>query len=75
MTSLHHLDTATQDRLYDQALSRAHALRQEAIDDFWRGADAVWQRSLQTGVNGARRAAQRLQLRLQRHAGMRRNAC
>lgn len=62
------LDNAALARMHDQALERAQCLRQEAIDDFWRGADAVWQRSLLTGAAGARRAAQRLQARLARRA-------
>lgn len=32
-------------RLQAQARTEIHRLRGEAADDFWRGADAVWQRS------------------------------
>ena len=51
-------------RLRDLARQRAQELRTEAIDDFWRGADAAWAATL----NGARRSAQRLAHRLARHA-------
>ena len=51
-------------RLHDLARQRAQELRSEAIDDFWRGADAAWAATL----NGARRSAQRLAHRLARHA-------
>lgn len=68
-------DAATQARLHDLAKAEAQRLRHEAIqnfgceamDDFWRGADAVWQRSLQTGQAVAARSAARLQARLARH--------
>ncbi len=49
-------------RLHDAARADAERLRREAIDDFWRGADAV----LATAATGARRAAERLAYRLQR---------
>lgn len=55
-------------RLHDLARQRAQALRSEAIDDFWRGADAAWAATL----NGARRSAQRLAHRLAHHAQARR---
>ena len=51
-------------RLHDQALRRAQQLRREAVDDFWRGADAAWAATL----GGARRSAQRLARRLAHHA-------
>jgi hypothetical protein len=68
-------DAATQARLHDQAKAEAMRLRSEAIrnfgdeivDDLWRGADAVWQRSLQTGQALAERSAARLKARLARH--------
>lgn len=68
-------DAATQARLHDLAKAEAMRLRGEAIrnfgceaaDDFWRGADAVWQRSLQTGHAKVERSAARLQARLARH--------
>lgn len=52
---------------HDQALQRAHDLRREAIDDFWRGADAAFISTLAS----ARRGAQRLAYRLRRHAWQR----
>lgn len=68
-------DAATQARLHDLAKAEAVRLRREAVqnfgreaaDDFWRGADAVWQRSLQTGQALAERSAARLNARLARH--------
>jgi hypothetical protein len=50
-------------RLHDLALRRAHELRQEAINDFWHGADSVLARGLAT----AQRSAQRLAHRLAQH--------
>lgn len=49
-------------QLHDQAKREALRLRREAIDDFWRSADAVWQRSQDL----AQRSASRLQARLAR---------
>lgn len=63
-----HSDAAIQDRLHDQAKADAMRLRSEAVDDFWRGADAVWQRSLLSGQALAERSAARLKSRLARHA-------
>jgi len=51
-------------RLHQLARQRAQDLRHEAIDDFWRGADAAWAATL----GGARRSAQRLAQRLAHHA-------
>jgi hypothetical protein len=56
-------NAADLNRLHDLALRRAHELRQEAIDDFWHGADAV----LTVGLASAQRSAQRLAQRLARH--------
>lgn len=75
-------DAATQARLHDLAKAEAQRLRgeamqhvgAEAVDDFWRGADAVWQRSLQTGQAVAQRSAARLTARLARHR-RERSAC
>ncbi|MDR7306710.1 hypothetical protein [Rhodoferax saidenbachensis] len=50
-------------RLQAQARAEIHRLRGEASDDFWRGADAVWQRS----QGFAQRSANRLKARLARH--------
>lgn len=57
-------DLQTLNVLHDQARLEAEALRRAAIDDFWRGADAV----LATAATQARRTAQRLAHRLQRRA-------
>ncbi len=54
--------------LHDQALRRAQELRREAVDDFWRGADAI----CSAGLARARRSAQRLAYGLARHAQLRR---
>jgi hypothetical protein len=61
-------DATTLARLHDQARLEASRLRAEAVDDFWRGADAVWQRGLQTGQAAFERSATRLQTRLARRA-------
>lgn len=55
-------DAATQVRLHDLAKCEALRLRDEAVDDFWRGADAM----LGTTADRARRSAQRLAYRLAR---------
>jgi hypothetical protein len=62
-----HLSAAELNRLHDQARHRAVALRIEAIDDFWRGANAV----LWAQLSSARRAATRLSQRLQHHQQLR----
>lgn len=62
----HPYDNATLAHLHDFARIEAARLRDEALDDFWRGADAVWQRSLQSGHALAERSAARLQARLAR---------
>lgn len=49
-------------RLRDEAYARAQELRREAINDFWRGADAL----LTDATTHARRAAERLAHRLRR---------
>jgi len=54
-------------RLHDRARQAAPQLRDEAIDDFWRGANAA----LWSQLSGARRAATRLSHRLQRHQQLR----
>ena len=63
-------DPAELGRLHALARHRAEELRREAIDDFWRGADAAWAATL----GSARRSAQRLAHRLERHAQARRKA-
>jgi hypothetical protein len=49
----------------EQALRTAEALRREALDDLWRGANAA----LATGATQALRAATRLTARLRRRNG------
>ncbi len=69
-------DAATQHRLHDLAKAEAERLRCEAmrdfgnevVDDFWRGADAVYQRCLESSHTLAERSADRLQARLARRA-------
>jgi hypothetical protein len=58
-------DAEHQARLHDLAKAEAARLRGEAIDDFWRGADVAWRRSL--GAM-AQRSATRLRARLDRRA-------
>ncbi len=57
-------DAATQHRVQDLAKAEAERLRHEAMRDFWRGANAIWQRGQAT----AQRSSARLQARLTRHA-------
>ena len=54
-------------RLHDEAHARARALRDEALDDFWRGADAL----LREASASAARAARRFAASLRRHRGQR----
>ena len=61
-------ETTALAHLHDQARREARRLRREAVDDFWRGADAVWQRSLAGGQALAQRSAIRLKARLARRA-------
>lgn len=61
-------DAPTLARLHDQARAEASRLRSEAVDEFWRGADAVWQRGLHSGEALAQRSATRLRASLARHA-------
>lgn len=56
------------DRIHDLAKAEAARLRREAVDDLWRGADAIWQRSLQTVRAIAERSVARLKARLARRA-------
>lgn len=60
------IDTLVRARRHAQARAQAAQDRREAIDDFWRGADAVWQRVQQDAVVRLHRRAQRWQSRLQR---------
>lgn len=59
------------DRLHTAARRYAEDLRREAIDDFWRGADAA----LSNTLVSARRSAERLAARLTRHAALRAAPC
>ncbi|WP_372658626.1 hypothetical protein [Hydrogenophaga sp.] len=63
-----HLDNATWVLLHDQARLRAELLRREAMNDFWRGTHAVFQRSLACEQSLAMRSAARLKARLTRRA-------
>ena len=67
-------DAATLARLHDEAKAEASRLRSEAVDEFWRGADAVWQRGLHSGEALAQRSATRLRASLARHARSRNKA-
>ena len=51
---------------HERAKARAARLRDEAIDDFWRGADAVLRRSLQSSQDVLARSTRRLHSRLMR---------
>lgn len=57
--------TTDHQRLRDEALIEAEALRHQAIDDFWRGTNAA----LATGATQALRASTRLWARLRRRHG------
>ena len=59
------------DRLHAAARRRAEDLRREAIDDFWRGSNAL----LSNTMTRARRSAQRLAAWLTRHAQLRTAPC
>ena len=51
---------------HERAKARAARLRDEAIDDFWRGADAMLRRSFQSGQDVLARSTRRLHSRLMR---------
>ena len=57
------LTQAEREQLSRQAMERAHALRTEAIAEFWRGTDA-W---IGEAADHTRRAADRLAARLRQH--------
>ena len=60
-----HTDIDRMNELRDRAYAEAEALRRAALDDFWRGANAL----LSTAAGSAVRAARRLGHRLhRRHA-------
>ena len=56
------------DRSLTQHEARAHALRREAMADFWRGADAVWMNLQLDAAARLARSTQRLEARLRRRA-------
>ena len=61
------MSLAELNRLHDEALQRVDTLRDEAIDEFWRGANAaLWAR-----LCAAQHAAERLSQRLRRHRQLR----
>ena len=62
---LHNLTKAAGERQHRQAL---RSFGYEVADDFWRGADAVYQRCLEASHTLAERSATRLQARLARRA-------
>lgn len=47
-------------QFHDEARTQARLLRTQAIDDFWRGANAVLRRTCASTYASARRSAQRL---------------
>jgi hypothetical protein len=61
------LSAAALNRLHDEARQRAVTLRDEAIDEFWRGVNAT----LWAQLSSARRAAVRLAQRRQHHQQLR----
>lgn len=65
MTPLN-LDPDRLAELHDRARAEAEALRREALDDVWRGANAA----LATAGHQALRATRRLAYRLQRHRAL-----
>lgn len=62
------LDTMIRAHQHAQARNQAAADRREAIDDFWRGADAAWARVQQGLGERLTRSARRLQARLDRRS-------
>lgn len=56
-------DHQLRQQLREEALREAEALRRAAIDDFWRGADALLSTATTSTLRSARRLAQRLQRR------------
>ena len=62
------LDTLIRAHQHAVALRQAESDRHQAINDFWRGADAVWVRVQQSASERLSRSARRLQARLDRRA-------
>ncbi|CAM8636769.1 hypothetical protein MCEMSEM22_00835 [Comamonadaceae bacterium] len=52
--------------IYGQARRDARRLRREAVDDFWRGADVLWQRGLAGAQGQVQRGTAGLRARLVR---------
>ena len=52
-------DSTAISQLHDQARREASRLRREAVDDFWRGANAVWQRGLAGALRQVKRRGNR----------------
>lgn len=70
-TDIRALNAKELDRLHQAARQEAERLRRQAIDDFWRGSNAL----LSDTMTGARRSAQRLAARLTRHEQLRGAPC
>lgn len=64
------LDTLIRIHQHAAARQRADAERREAIDDFWRGADAACTRVQLSLCERMARSARRLQTRLDRRAAL-----
>lgn len=62
------LDTLIRAHQHATARRQADVDRHEAIDDFWRGADAAWARVQQGLGERLARSTRRLQARLDRRA-------
>lgn len=62
--------TAPDPHDYATARRRAEWERSEAIDDFWRGADAAWARVQLTAAQRVARSRQRLLARLARRVAV-----
>lgn len=57
------IELERRNELHDRALAEAEALRREAMDDLWRGANAVLATASGSMLRSARRLAQRLRRR------------
>jgi hypothetical protein len=62
------IDTLIRAHQHAIARQQADADRREAINDFWRGADAAWARVQHSACERLTRSARRLQARLDRRA-------
>ncbi len=61
-------DADTLERIHRAARTQATQLRAQAMDDFWRGGNALLTSTLDTATRSARRWAQRLQRHQQARA-------